>query len=228
MKEMVKVYLYNNGNISIEPTKSFSAIQKIYFKYPDIEGMCYICEKGQEEYYLNKMIEEREKEIQDKIEELKLTKACINNDLNPIDSIIDNVKEETINYTIKELEKIKGRIYYIRNSGMGKNKSIEYIEKYINGEISELKREESITEEERNEAIEFFKKIAEKEVNNAKYSKLAIEALEQEPILDKIRAEIEQIVDEEQKHDKKWAVGLRYSLKIIDKYLPTERKGENK
>ena len=139
---MVKVYLYNNGHISIEPTKCFSTTQEIYFKYPEVEGMCYICEKGQEKYYLNKMIEEREKEIQDKIEGLKLTRARINNDLNPTDSIIDSVNEETINYTIKELEKIKDRISYIRNSGMGKNKSIEYIEKYINGEISDLKGEE--------------------------------------------------------------------------------------
>lgn len=43
-------------------------------------------------------------------------------------------------------------------------------------------------------------------------------ALEQEPILDKIRAEIEQIADEERKHDEKWAIGLRYAVKIIDKY----------
>ena len=37
-------------------------------------------------------------------------------------------------------------------------------------------------------------------------------------VLDKIRAEIEQIADEEQKHDEKWATGLRYAVKIIDKY----------
>lgn len=37
-------------------------------------------------------------------------------------------------------------------------------------------------------------------------------------LLGKIRAEIEQIADEEQKHDKKWVIGLRYALKIIDKY----------
>lgn len=37
-------------------------------------------------------------------------------------------------------------------------------------------------------------------------------------VIDKIRAEIEQIADEEQKHDEKWALGLRYAVKIIDKY----------
>jgi hypothetical protein len=36
--------------------------------------------------------------------------------------------------------------------------------------------------------------------------------------LDKIRAMIEQIADVEQKHDEKWAMGLRYAVKVIDKY----------
>lgn len=36
--------------------------------------------------------------------------------------------------------------------------------------------------------------------------------------LDNLRAEIIQTADEEQKHDKKWAIGLRYAVKIIDKY----------
>ena len=36
--------------------------------------------------------------------------------------------------------------------------------------------------------------------------------------LKKIRAEIEKIANEEQKHDEKWAIGLRYAVKIIDKY----------
>lgn len=40
----------------------------------------------------------------------------------------------------------------------------------------------------------------------------------QADILDKIRAEIEEIVKTEANQDKKWASGLRYSLKIIDKY----------
>lgn len=42
--------------------------------------------------------------------------------------------------------------------------------------------------------------------------------LKKEPALDQIRAEIEQIADEEWKHDEKWAIGLRYAVKIIDKY----------
>ena len=46
---------------------------------------------------------------------------------------------------------------------------------------------------------------------------------QEEPVLDKIRAEIKQTVDEEQKYDEKWAIGLRYAIKIIDKY-----RGEDK
>ena len=51
-------------------------------------------------------------------------------------------------------------------------------------------------------------------------------ALDNENVLNKIRAEIEQIADEEQKHDKKWAIGLRYAVKVIDKYkAESEDKG---
>lgn len=41
-------------------------------------------------------------------------------------------------------------------------------------------------------------------------------------VLDKLRAEIEQTANEEQKYDKMWATGLRYSVKIIDKYRTKE------
>lgn len=36
-------------------------------------------------------------------------------------------------------------------------------------------------------------------------------------LLDKIRAEIEQVAEEEREHDKRWAQGLKYALTIIDK-----------
>lgn len=53
----------------------------------------------------------------------------------------------------------------------------------------------------------------------------AFKALEErDELLNKIRTEIEQIADEEQKHDKKWAIGLRYAVKIIDKYRNEVRK----
>lgn len=41
-------------------------------------------------------------------------------------------------------------------------------------------------------------------------------------VLEQIRDEIRQTVDEEQKHDGKWAIGLRYALKIIDTYMKGE------
>jgi len=53
---------------------------------------------------------------------------------------------------------------------------------------------------------------------NAPYKReaydMAIEAL-QESVLDKIRAEIKQTADEEQKHDEKWAIGLRYAIQKV-------------
>lgn len=45
---------------------------------------------------------------------------------------------------------------------------------------------------------------------------------ELEDVLDKITDEIRQIVDEETKHDEKWARGLHYSLYIINKYRKEE------
>ena len=39
-----------------------------------------------------------------------------------------------------------------------------------------------------------------------------------EDVFKQITDEIRQIVDEETKHDEKWARGLHYALKIIDKH----------
>lgn len=46
--------------------------------------------------------------------------------------------------------------------------------------------------------------------------------------LGKIKDEIEQIVEEERKHDEKWAAGLRYAIKIIDKYMQKVRNKDGK
>ena len=54
-----------------------------------------------------------------------------------LDKGIEALEKQTS--VMRELEKVKNRIDYVRNCGMGKNKSLEYIEKYINKEISELK-----------------------------------------------------------------------------------------
>ena len=37
-------------------------------------------------------------------------------------------------------------------------------------------------------------------------------------VLDKIRAEIMQVANQEKFYDERWALGLRYAVKIIDKY----------
>ena len=55
------------------------------------------------------------------------------------------------------------------------------------------------------------------EIRNA-YDNITTKALAQESIINKIRAEIEQVAEEESKVDKKWAKGLKYALKIIDKH----------
>ena len=54
-------------------------------------------------------------------------------------------------------------------------------------------------------------------ISSKDYDRLC-KALDNEEVLDKIRAEIRQIVDEETEHDETWARGLHYSLCIIDKY----------
>lgn len=45
-------------------------------------------------------------------------------------------------------------------------------------------------------------------------------------VIEDIKAEIEQIADEEQKHDEKWAIGLRYAVKIINKYKTGSEENE--
>ncbi len=55
------------------------------------------------------------------------------------------------------------------------------------------------------------------------YSVIKQKYIERE-VLDKIRAEIIQVVAEETTEDSRWALGLKYSLKIIDKYKTDTEK----
>lgn len=78
-----------------------------------------------------------------------------------------------------------------------------------------------MTREEREDAINCFKNKLENEVFGAKYNKLALEALEQEPILDKIKAEM---LEEMSSHSgtgeeviQAYADGLKKGLDILDK-----------
>lgn len=45
-------------------------------------------------------------------------------------------------------------------------------------------------------------------------------------VIDKIRAEIMQVSNQEKFHDEKWALGLIHAVKIIDKYI--EESGSEK
>ena len=47
---------------------------------------------------------------------------------------------------------------------------------------------------------------------------MAIKALKQMDAIDEIRAEIKEVYKQEEPIDHDWAKGLKYSLKIIDKY----------
>lgn len=73
----------------------------------------------------------------------------------------------------------------------------------------------------REEAINYFKRsFALDDIEDCIYHnevlEFTIKALEQEPILDKIRAEIEQEYKDETEHH--YGQGLRRAIKIIDKY----------
>lgn len=79
-----------------------------------------------------------------------------------------------------------------------------------------------MTREEREDAIIFFEEVAKKDAIYAHYSKLAIEALQQEPVLDKIRADVINIADDKQ------SIKVRSVLRIIDKHkAESEVKNES-
>jgi len=79
-----------------------------------------------------------------------------------------------------------------------------------------------MTREEREDALNCFKNKLENEVFGAKYNKLALEALEQAPILDKIRAEMfEEMLSHSgtgEEVTQAYADGLKKGLDILDKY----------
>ena len=79
-----------------------------------------------------------------------------------------------------------------------------------------------MTREEREDALNCFKNKLENEVFGAKYNKLALEALEQASILDKIRAEMfEEMLSHSGTGEEviqAYADGLKKGLDILDKY----------
>ena len=59
------------------------------------------------------------------------------------------------------------------------------------------------------------------QISNEAYKQIMIVAQDENEVgdvLDNIRADIEKIAECEMKIDEKWALGLKYSLQIIDNY----------
>ena len=81
----------------------------------------------------------------------------------------------------------------------------------------------------REEAIKKIKKVIEESVifeDELEAFDMAIKALEQEPILDKIRAEIDEQYDRVHPYDISCAEGLEMALEIIDKYKSESEEQE--
>ena len=83
--EMVKVLLYNNGDIEIEPTESEQLTHHMFFFGGEKGcGEFYICKKGMEAFYLKRMISKRKKELAKQIKELKAVEVRVNEKLSEL------------------------------------------------------------------------------------------------------------------------------------------------
>lgn len=82
--EMVKVLLYNNGDVEIEPTESNQLTQHMYFGNEKGHGDVYYCKKGMEEFYLKRMLSKRKKELAKQVKELKAVEARVNKKLSEL------------------------------------------------------------------------------------------------------------------------------------------------
>ncbi len=79
--EMVKVLLYKNGDIEIEPMESEQATQHMVFTNEKGCGDVYFCKKGMESFYIKRMLSKRKKEIANEIKELKAVETRVNKKL---------------------------------------------------------------------------------------------------------------------------------------------------
>ena len=85
MREMVKVLLYENGDVEIESAESDQATQHMFFFNGEKgSGEFYYCKKGMETFYLKRMLSKRKKELAKKIKELKVREIRVNNFLSKI------------------------------------------------------------------------------------------------------------------------------------------------
>lgn len=82
--EMVKVLLYENGDVEIESAESKQATQHMFFRNEKGCGEVYFCKKGMETFYLKRMISKRKKELAKKIKELKAIEIRVNNKLSEL------------------------------------------------------------------------------------------------------------------------------------------------
>lgn len=81
--EMVKVLLYENGEVEIESAAAENnrATQHVYFGNEKGHGDAYYCKKGMESFYLKRMISKRKKELAKQIKELKIVETRVNKKL---------------------------------------------------------------------------------------------------------------------------------------------------
>lgn len=82
--EMVKVLLYENGDVEIESTESNQATQHMWFANENGCGDVYFCKKGMESFYLKRMISKRKKELAKQIKELKAVEVRVNKKLSEL------------------------------------------------------------------------------------------------------------------------------------------------
>ncbi len=81
---MVKVLLYDNGDIEIESAESCRTTQNVWFNSKKGCGEAYYCKKGKEAFYLKKMISKRKKELAKEIKKLKAVEIRVNKKLSEL------------------------------------------------------------------------------------------------------------------------------------------------
>lgn len=82
--EMVKVLLYENGDIEMESAESNHATQHMVFRNEKGCGDVYFCKKGMESFYLKRMISKRKKELAKQIKELKAVETRVDKKLSEL------------------------------------------------------------------------------------------------------------------------------------------------
>lgn len=82
--EMVKVFLYENGEVEIESSESIQITQHMSFRNEKGRGDVYFCKKGMESFYLKRMLSKRKKEIAKQIKELKAVETRVDKKLSEL------------------------------------------------------------------------------------------------------------------------------------------------